>query len=113
MSVLGFGLIITLLSACSSTPPVQPVTPVEIRTVQVPRPAPIVPRVDQLDLRTVNWIIITPENIDEVFNNMTGEKVLFAVTANGYENIALNISDIRAMIQQQQRIIAIYERQFR
>jgi len=101
------------VAACASTPPVQPVTPVEIRTVQVPRPAPIVPRVDQLDLRTVSWIVVTPENIEEVFANIQGEKVLFAVTTDGYENIALNLSDVRALIEQQQRIIAIYERQFR
>jgi hypothetical protein len=101
-----------LLSACTS-PEIETVRPVETVTIEVPRPAPIVPSVDQLRLRPVNWIIITPENIEESFSRIqNGEIVLFAVTADGYENISLNLSDIRAMIEQQQRIIAIYQSQF-
>ena len=104
---------ILLLAACSSAPKIETAPPVEIRTVQVPRPAPIVPPVDQLKLRNVEWIVITPENVEEKFAQMQkGEAVLFAVTAEGYENIALNLSDIRALIAQQQRIIAIYKSQF-
>jgi hypothetical protein len=103
---------ILFVAACS-TPAIEEVRPVEVRTIQVPRPAPIVPAVDQLRLRTVNWIIITPDNIDESFAKIqSGELVLFAVTAQGYENIALNLSDIRALIEQQNRIIAIYKAQF-
>jgi hypothetical protein len=103
---------ILFVAACS-TPAIEEVRPVEVRTIQVPRPAPIVPAVDQLRLRTVNWIIITPDNIDESFAKIqSGELVLFAVTSQGYENIALNLSDIRALIEQQNRIIAIYKAQF-
>jgi hypothetical protein len=104
---------VLFLAACS-TPEVIEQTPiVEVRTVQVPRPAPIVPAVDQLNLRSVNWIIITPNNIEDKFAQINrGELVLFAVTTEGYENIALNLSDIRALIEQQQRIIAIYKSQF-
>lgn len=101
------------LAACSSQK-VEEVRPVEVRTIEVPRPAPIVPKVDQLRLRSVEWIIITPENADEKFAQIqNGEAVLFALTADGYENIALNLSDIRAMLEQQKRVIAIYESQFR
>lgn len=101
------------LAACS-TPQVEEVKPIEVRTIEIPRPAPIVPTVDQLRLREVNWIIITPENIEEKFKEIeTGELVLFAVTSDGYENIALNLSDIRAMIEQQRRIIAIYQAQYK
>ena len=102
-----------LLSACGSTPVVEPVKPVEVRTVQIPRPAPVVPSVDQLQLRDVKWAIVTPDNIDEVFASLSGEPVLFAVTSAGYESLALNISDIRAMIQQQQKIIALYQDSYR
>lgn len=101
------------LTACGSTT-IEEVKPVEVRTIEIPRPAPIVPEVDQLRLRDVNWIIITPENVDESFAKIqTGEIVLFGVTAEGYENLALNISDIRAMIEQQKKIIAIYKSQFK
>jgi hypothetical protein len=104
---------LSLLSACSSTPPVEPVTSVEVRTIEVPRPAPIVPSVDQLDLRTIQWVIITPENIDEKFASIKeGELVFFALTREGYENLALNLSDIRANIEQYKRVVAIYQQQF-
>jgi hypothetical protein len=104
---------VLILASCSSPAEIEHVRPVEVRTIEVPRPAPIVPSVDQLRLRSVNWIIITPDNVEESFARIqSGELVLFAVTAEGYENIALNLSDVRAMIEQQQRIIAIYQRQF-
>ena len=115
-SALGFGLVtltsLFLLSACSQ-PTTAPVQPVEVRTLEIPRPAPVVPTVDQLQLRDVKWTIITPDNVDEVFASLSGEAVLFAVTADGYEALALNLSDVRAMIQQQQRIIAIYQDSYR
>jgi hypothetical protein len=88
------------------------VTPIEVVETEVKPPAPIVPPIDQLNLRSIEWVIITPSNAETVFSEMTGEKVLFALTAEGYENIALNLSDVRAILQQQQSIIAIYEKQF-
>jgi hypothetical protein len=104
---------ILLVTACSSTDQIEEVRPVEVVTVEVPRPAPIVPNVDQLRLRNIQWVIITPENAEQKFAEIrNGEAVLFAVTAQGYENIALNLSDIRALIAQQQRIIAIYKSQY-
>jgi len=63
-------------------------------------------------MRRVEWAVITPENSEEIFSNLNGEKVLFALTSDGYENISLNLSDIRAMVQQQKEIIMIYEKQF-
>jgi hypothetical protein len=113
LSALGFTTIAFLISSCGS-PTVEPVQPIEVRTIEIPRPAPIVPEVDQLRLRDVNWVIITPENVDQKFAEIKkGELVLFAVTAEGYENISLNLSDIRAMIDQQGKIIAIYKSQFK
>lgn len=75
-------------------------------------PKPSVPSPDELNLREFEFIIITPENVEEVFANMRGDKALFAVTSKGYENIALNLSDIRSLIQQQKSIILAYEKAF-
>lgn len=63
-------------------------------------------------MRDVTWIIINEENLEQRIENLrvTGQPVaLFVLTAEGYENLALNLSDIRALIQQQQEIIAAYE----
>jgi len=87
------------------TPPQIVVTKTEYITPQ----RPIVPGVDPLNLRDVNFIIITPENQEEVFADLDKDKVLIALTADGYEKLSLNISDIRALIQQQKAIIAVHE----
>lgn len=105
-------LLIFTVAACSK-PTVEQPPRVETVTIETKRPAPIVPEVDRVNMREVRWHIITPENVDEKFAQIRrGELVFFALTAEGYENIALNLSDIRALVQQQQRIIAIYESQF-
>lgn len=108
-SVLGFMMILSL-AACSSTP-LTPPAKIITETEYVTPPKPIVPPVDTLDLRDVEFIIITPDNIEEVFANQK-DKALFALNAKGYEDIALNLNDVRALIQQQKAIIAIYEKQW-
>lgn len=87
------------------TPPAKIIT----QTEYVKPTAPIVPNADPLSLRDVEFIIVTPDNFEEVFANLKGDKVLFALTSKGYEDIALNLSDVRAYIQQQKRIIILYQ----
>jgi hypothetical protein len=101
------------LSACSSSQTVEPVQSVEIKKIEIQRPAPIIPNVDQLKLRSVNWTIITPENINEKFSEIKdGELVFFALTKEGYENLSLNLGDVRSSIEQYKQVIAIYKKQF-
>lgn len=110
MSVLGLTTLF-FLASCAQ-PEIETVQSVEVRTIEVKPPKPIVPTPDQLDLREFKWIVITPDNIEETFSNIKGEAVLFAVTTDGYESIALNLSDIRALVDQQKEIIAVYEKSF-
>lgn len=109
-SVLAFSTLLFIASCFRVEPEI--VETVEVKTVEVAPPKPIVPTPDPLQLRETQWIVITPENIDQSFESVEGEKVFFALTVDGYEALALNISDIRALIQQQQAIIAIYEDSF-
>ena len=119
-NILGCLTLCVLISACATTkapvtqlPPVEPVERVVVKSVPVKTPKPIVPAVDPLTMRPINWVVLTPENVDEQFAKIkSGEAVLFAVTAQGYENMSLNLSDIRATIAQQQQIIAVYEKAF-
>ena len=108
-SVLGCGLAATLLiSGCSSPMPRQ----IEVSAKPIERPQLTLPQADRLSMRKVEWIILTEENVDKILADMSasGKRVaLFALTEDGYEAIALNISDLRAYIQQQQAIIAAYE----
>jgi hypothetical protein len=108
-NALGFILIGLLISACGSKE-IEPVKIVEVKTIEIPRPAPIVPEIDQLKLRQVQWVIITPDNVEQKFNEIkNGEAVLFALTADDYEKISLNLSDVRAAMDQQKKIIAVYQ----
>ncbi len=106
VNVLGCGLVL-LLSACAT----QPKT-IEISSKPIDKPALVLPTADTLNLREVKWIIITPENAEQVFKTLptTGGKVaVFALTDKGYENLSLNINDLRTYVQQLQSIIVAYE----
>lgn len=111
LSVLGFGLV-TILSACSPNPTVEPVARIETRTVEVGKPPPIVPAVDVLEMRPIEWKIVTPDNVAATFEQMGSDAVLFAITTGGYEALSLNLSDLRALIEQQSRVIAIYRQSY-
>ncbi len=105
-SVLGFSIL--FVSACGK-PPVQEI---QVSAKPVDKPELVLPYADPIKARDVKWIVVTPDNYEKVFNDLAKNGhpiVLFALTDKGYENIALNLSDIRAYIQQQKAIIAAYE----
>ena len=57
------------------------------------------------------WLVITPENQERVFADLKAKNVdlvLFALTDDGYEELAVDIAQIRAFIAQQREIIARY-----
>ena len=65
-----------------------------------------------LSLQDVNWIIITKDNADEVFEKVkssSGDYALFAVTDEGYEKLALNFAEIRNKLAEQRQIILSYK----
>lgn len=67
-------------------------------------------------MRPVEWIIITEENLEQRLEELrtSGQPIaIFGITGEGYENLGLNISDIRALVQQQQQIILAYERYYK
>ena len=56
---------------------------------------------EPLNLDHVEWVIVTRENIDEVWAQIEGDNegvALFALRHGDYERLALNIADIRAVI---------------
>jgi hypothetical protein len=106
VSVLGCLTALLLVSGCSS-PKV-----LEISTKPLQRPELTLPKVDVIVSRPVKWTLITPENYEEVFAKLkkSGRPVvLFGVTDTGYGNLGLNLSDIRALVEQQKSIIVAYE----
>lgn len=101
---------ISSLVACSSLPQT-----IEVSSKPIDRPQLVLPPVDELRLKDVEWVIINNENIDEKIAELTANGRpfgLFVLTGEGYENLGLNFSDIRALVEQQQKIILAYERYY-
>ena len=94
-----------LLSSCATK-----VQRVEVVSAPVEKPTLTLPEADELRSLPVQWLVITPENFEEQVKKLDGRPVVFfALTDEGYANLGLNISAIRAFIQQQQAIIFAYE----
>ena len=87
-----------LLSSCSS------VKQLEVFKTEVPRAKLDLPDPETPIIEDLNWIIITSENADEVFAKLKEKNidpVLFGLTDNDYETLAVNFAQIRAyMIRQ-------------
>ena len=108
VSVLGFGL-----AACSSLVPIQQI---KVSARPIEKPQLELPQAGRIFSRPVEWFIITETQGIDVFVELekSGRPlVLFALSDKGYENLGLNMSDLRAFIQQQQTIIQAYENYYK
>lgn len=77
---------------------------VQIPTVARPKP---------LQLTDTRVFVVTEENFDafvEEFKSIYGEVAFVALSMQDYENLALNVSDLRRYINQQNQIIVYYEK---
>lgn len=102
-------LLAAVLSGCASTEKlvVQPQI-VERPRLEVPSPAPV----NQLPF---DWVIITKENAEQKFREIEsrgGVVTLMALTPQGYQNLSMNVSELRRYIQQQQAVIAAMKRYY-
>jgi hypothetical protein len=88
------------------------VKPVEIQTKAVERTRLNIPDPAPIAAREVKWILITPENAEKVFADLKQQNVdlvLFAITDEGYEQLALTMAEIRNHIANQRAIIVKYK----
>jgi hypothetical protein len=63
-------------------------------------------------LSPVEWFIVTEENLEEFildFKKVNTEFVVAAMTIKGYENLSLNVAELRRYINQQKSLIVYYE----
>ena len=97
------------LVACGS------IRKIEVTTASIERVPLTLSNVDTLKLDEVTWIVITPENIDQIFRDLETKNfdiVLFALTDDGYENISVNIAKIKKLVLQQKAVMAAYKRYY-
>ena len=95
--------LLIMLGACSATGPKVYVAPEAMDRAKFATPE-IAP-VDQLAL---DWSIINKDNANQKLaaqEKKTGSSTFFALTAQGYQNLSINTSELRRYIQQQKATI--------
>lgn len=104
-----FLLLLSSFTACSLLKPEEVVvTQVEY----VDRVIPLQPRPKPVTLYDIEFYAVTEENLDEFlerFEKENGDVVFFAISVPDYENIALNMGELRRFIQSQSAVILYYE----
>ena len=104
-----------VLTACSRTPEKEIVTvPTVIETPEIKAPTiQIVPRPDPVELKNADIIVVTEANLEYTINRIKetqGDFVLYAMTAQSFESLALNFEQVKRFIEQQNNIILYYEK---
>jgi len=98
------------LAGCSGLrmePEIKTVTKIEQITI------PVVARPKPLNLSDTRVFVVTEDNYEEFvkdFKEVYGELAYVALSMKDYENLAINIADIRRYLNQQKQIIAYYEK---
>ncbi len=103
-------LSLLLLSSCSyfREPEKEIVTVTEI----VKPTIAIIDKPKSLKLDDINWYVVTKDNIEEFkskFADKEGDLVFYAMSVRSYENLALNMAQIKEYIMKQNEIIIYYE----
>lgn len=97
----------SLNSGCASVEPT-----VVVKTDYVVKDIPIQPRPKPLNLHRVKFYAVTPENMEEFlerFEEESGTTVFFAMSVPDYENMSMNVAELRRYINQQKALVVYYE----
>lgn len=90
-------------------------TPIEILTTEQERMRLELDTPEPLSLDVVEWILVTPENVEDVWEKLQADGkhlVLFAITSDGYEQMSLNMVKLRNFISTQNLIIVQYKKYY-
>jgi len=85
---------------------------VVLKTDYVVKEIPLQPRPKPLNLHRVRFHAVTPENLDEFlveYEKINGDVVFFAISVPDYENLSLNVAEMKRFINQQKSLIIYYE----
>jgi len=105
-------LLATSLTGCASfgwfgareKPITVSTVPLEKTPLALPDPAPF-------KSKPIQWAVITPANADAVWERLAqdnDEVVVFALTADGYQQLAVTMAELRNLIMTQRVIIQQY-----
>jgi len=97
---------ILLLSGCSA------IDLIDTREREVERAELNLPAADPLVLDAPNWIVVTPDNAEQVFEYLReqgSDPVIFGLTDRGYEKLSIDFAKIRQHINTQRNILLRYK----
>jgi len=106
--ILSLLLLLSILSSCSLLP-----KEVQVQTKFVERNIPIMGHPVGVDLFPVQFYAVTADNFEEFrerFEKDYGDFVFFAISVPDYENLSLNMGELKRYIEQQKTIIVYYEK---
>jgi len=95
-----------MLTACGERTLNISSAPITIPTQAPPQPQPV-------RMLPVNWQVITSENLNTFVQQLqqsqnNQNQVFVAIQMTDYENLVLNLADLRRYIEQQQAVIVYY-----
>ena len=102
-------------SACSRLQPVKEVVtvPTVVETPEINAPViRIVPRPEPIKMQNADIVVVTEANLQEVIERIKteqGDFVLYAMTAQSFEALALSFEQIKKYIEEQNAVILYYE----
>ena len=109
VSCLLLVVVLLIFSGCSTF---KSEKQVEVITQEIEKPKLNLDVVEPLDLKPIKWIVITRENVAQVFNEIEQEGksvALFALDTDTYEILAINMEDIKRYILTQNQILIKYK----
>lgn len=114
---------VLLISGCASLNPfswfggndTQKVEPVVIQKKAVEKTRLNIEPPTPLSLRPLEWVIVTPENAERIWQELKEKNtdlVLFGLTDEGYQQLAINIAEIRNFINSQRMLVIKYKQYY-
>lgn len=106
---------LSLISGCASLWPFgskSEVKEIQIQKKEVERTRLDLPMPPPLKARGMDWFVVTPENIEEVWAKLKEKNVdlvVFALTDDGYQELAMTMAEVRNYIATQRAIIVKYK----
>jgi len=99
-------LFIILCISMSGCSPIQQIVcePTDKAKLSLENPVP-------LNLKRVEWIVITKENVDTIFRELKNKNqrgVVFAITGDGYKALALNMQEIKRYLIEEKEVLRLY-----
>ena len=100
----------SLLGKKSYTPEVKPV---EVVTITKPAAIYHPPLPNQVRTKPVEWRVLTPDIMDEYLTDLkegnAPTNVYYGVSPTGYENLSINMSELKRYIRQVLSIVTYYQ----